>query len=260
MLIPKAGRMHIHRLSLRSFADGYYKMIEDPSQNPHSPLKKQHFKIGEAARILGVHRDTLRRWEKSGKIIPIRTPGKTRLYSLTHLRNLNPEVTENLPTALPQEVPLKSTPVEEKLPRSGMPEFLAVSAAMFLLLMTLGLGNIKLSEFKNLQPAPNSAVLGKTTEIPASTPEVTPVATSEAQPEITPEPTPTTTVMVKTDDETKSVNIRQKPTTDSKKIGEAKNGDAFEFVSLDSDWYEIKLADRSTGFISAEYIKTEETN
>ncbi|TSC66665.1 MAG: hypothetical protein CEO21_134, partial [Microgenomates group bacterium Gr01-1014_80] len=42
-------------------------------------------KIGDAARILGVSIDTLRRWEKAGKITPIRTPGGTRLYSLSKL-------------------------------------------------------------------------------------------------------------------------------------------------------------------------------
>ncbi len=37
-------------------------------------------KISEAAKTLGVSVDTLRRWELSGKIVPVRTPGGTRLY------------------------------------------------------------------------------------------------------------------------------------------------------------------------------------
>jgi len=47
-------------------------------------------KISEAARILGVSIDTLRRWEKAGKITPVRTPGGTRLYSLYELQDINP--------------------------------------------------------------------------------------------------------------------------------------------------------------------------
>ena len=43
-------------------------------------------KIGEAAKILGVNPQTLRRWEESGAIQPFkRTPKGTRLYSLQEL-------------------------------------------------------------------------------------------------------------------------------------------------------------------------------
>ena len=53
-------------------------------------------KIGEAAKILGVSIDTLRRWEASGKIQAIRTPGGTRLYSLEELQKINPSaITDN---------------------------------------------------------------------------------------------------------------------------------------------------------------------
>jgi len=67
-------------------------------------------------------------------------------------------------------------------------------------------------------------------------------------------------VIIKVDDESDRVNIRQKPTTASEKVGQAKNGDSFELVSVDSDWYEIKLDDNLTGYISTELaqIKGEE--
>ena len=43
-------------------------------------------KIGEAAKILGVNPQTLRRWEQGGVIQPFkRTPKGTRLYSLQEL-------------------------------------------------------------------------------------------------------------------------------------------------------------------------------
>src|SRR3990167_5857894 len=62
-------------------ADGL-TMKQLPSANKNnSPLVK----IGDAARALGVSIKTLRRWEESGKISSLRTPGGTRLYSLESL-------------------------------------------------------------------------------------------------------------------------------------------------------------------------------
>jgi uncharacterized protein YgiM (DUF1202 family) len=45
----------------------------------------------------------------------------------------------------------------------------------------------------------------------------------------------------------------------SKKIGEANAGDSFEVISSNSQWYEIKLAEGLTGFISAQFIEAKET-
>jgi len=44
-------------------------------------FKKQWYPIGEASRLLGVSPDTLRRWEKQGKITCFRTAGNRRRYS-----------------------------------------------------------------------------------------------------------------------------------------------------------------------------------
>src|SRR3989344_6543654 len=57
---------------------------------PYTLTPKPLLKIGEASKALGIHIDTLRRWEKSGKITSIRTPGGTRLYSLEQLQKFNP--------------------------------------------------------------------------------------------------------------------------------------------------------------------------
>ncbi|MBD3884070.1 IS607 family transposase [Phormidium tenue FACHB-886] len=49
--------------------------------------------IGQAATELGVSRDTLRRWEASGKIQVERTPSGHRRYDLAQLRGLVPHKT-----------------------------------------------------------------------------------------------------------------------------------------------------------------------
>jgi DNA-binding transcriptional MerR regulator len=63
-------------------------------------------KIGEASKTLGVSIDTLRRWEKAGKIQTTRTPGGTRLYSLENIRGINKKSSE---TPTPVETPNSST-------------------------------------------------------------------------------------------------------------------------------------------------------
>ena len=43
--------------------------------------RKKRIRIGQAAKIIGVHPDTLRRWERAGKIKPLRTKGGQRYYT-----------------------------------------------------------------------------------------------------------------------------------------------------------------------------------
>ena len=122
--------------------------------------------------------------------------------------------------------------------RSRIPEFLA-TAAVFLLLLALGIRNIMSSTTISPIPPSPPAVLSETEDI------------EEIKPKII--------LTIKINEASASVNIRQKPTIQSEKIGQAKDGDSFEFLSLDSGWYGVKLATDSAGFISAEYV-TEETN
>lgn len=62
-----------------------------------SVLKDPGFlKIGQAAKVLGVHIDTLRRWEKAGKIQTFRTPGGTRLYSIENLQKAKPSASRQI--------------------------------------------------------------------------------------------------------------------------------------------------------------------
>ena len=49
-------------------------------------------RIGEAARLLGTHPDTLRKWERTGELMPARkTRGGTRYYDRAALLGLNDE-------------------------------------------------------------------------------------------------------------------------------------------------------------------------
>jgi len=50
--------------------------------------------IGKAAKELGVSRDTLRRWEKSGKIVAERTARGHRRYNLARLLGVSPRNTQ----------------------------------------------------------------------------------------------------------------------------------------------------------------------
>lgn len=51
--------------------------------------------IKEAAKELGVHQETLRRWEAAGKITVERTPKGHRRYDLTKLRGIAPKLTSS---------------------------------------------------------------------------------------------------------------------------------------------------------------------
>jgi putative resolvase len=44
--------------------------------------------VGDAAALLGVHTDTLRRWEKVGRLTGYRTPGGHRRYAVDELESI----------------------------------------------------------------------------------------------------------------------------------------------------------------------------
>ena len=50
--------------------------------------KKKLLSIGEASQYLGLSRDTLRRWEKKGKITAFRSPTNRRYYTKEQLDKL----------------------------------------------------------------------------------------------------------------------------------------------------------------------------
>lgn len=49
-------------------------------QSKHPATRADLLPVGEAAALLGVHVDTLKRWEKAGRITSVRTPTGHRRY------------------------------------------------------------------------------------------------------------------------------------------------------------------------------------
>lgn len=147
--------------------------------------------------------------------------------------------------------------------RSKMPQFLAISTLGFVILVAISVRNITISKALSYQSQLTPAILSETTTTePSPTPEATQAATLEATAKsdlatISAKPE---TLRVSISDGSSFVNIRQKPSLSSEKIARAGDDEIFEFISLQAGWYEIKLTDESTGFISAKYAVKEESN
>lgn len=122
-------------------------------------------------------------------------------------------------------------------PRLRIPEFAASSAIVFALLFTIGIRNINTSAIASL---------------PSPTPQVSGI---EVVGDVEPEPEPKDILVITISDGSKSVNIRQKPSTESKIVAKAIDEETFEYVSKYSEWYRIKLDDKSTAFVSIRYAK-----
>lgn len=140
-------------------------------------------------------------------------------------------------------------PGELKLrPWSRIPELVGASA-IFVLLLSLGLRNI--AAVAQSPETAHTTILGTTTL-------ASPTSTAEPEPIPAPTATPEPKIMLTVRSDHGPVNIREKPTVYSNKIGEALDGDTFEFVSKSQSWMEVKLPENSTGFISSKYTKIPE--
>jgi putative transposase len=148
-----------------------------------------------------------------------------------------------LPMVVPKIAPGLKADLEQDAPIHHLP-FLQISviSLLFIILVALGVRNIEVS----------SATTPTTSTVPSSLQSTQPE-------EIIPEQKISSYVLVKITDGARSVNIRQRPTTNSPQVSKAKDGDKFELVSTSPDWYEIKLADKSIGYISAKYSFIEES-
>jgi hypothetical protein len=121
--------------------------------------------------------------------------------------------------------------------RSMIPE-VSTLFAIYLLLIGVGVRNINVYASKNIA---NST---------ASTPAVL-SETIIASP--SPEPTTKTMILINTSSkENEFIKIHQEPVSFSPVVFEARDGDIFEFVSVNSGWYEIKLSEDLTGYVWAE--------
>ncbi len=175
--------------------------------------------------------------------------------------------TQNYPGAMPAQLTEKILDPYLK-PAQRIPEFLA-AAVIFSLLIAIGFTNIQVSTIKGsqtsptpVQPVPAPAILSETeTENLISSPapavlSITTEATSSADAVI-----PKIIAVIKITGGAESTDVQREPASESEKIGTALNGDTFDFISINSGWYGVKLADGSTGYISAAYVEMmEETD
>lgn len=189
---------------------------------------------------------------------------------------------KNIPETEPEVPQETSTPAREWKavdlnlhPLQRLPELLVV-VVVFFLLFAFGIRNIIASEAtdpnSNTISSAFSAIEKKISDYNSNSEVLS--ASEEVAPDPTATPTPvphksgsdtTSTssvslLTVKISDGSETVNIRQKPMITSAIISKAKNGDLFEVVSIDSRWYEVKLPNSSTGFISSAYIQEGEDN
>ena len=65
-----------------------YMKVRTLSKSEVIKMERQYVSIGEAAVMLGVHQNTLRNWEKAGKINPARTLGNRRRYNIDELKKI----------------------------------------------------------------------------------------------------------------------------------------------------------------------------
>jgi len=72
-------------------------------------MNEEKIRIGEAAKILGVSLQTLRNWEKTGKLLPERSAGKQRYYSREALNKFALDIQKLglvwVVSAIPPELP-----------------------------------------------------------------------------------------------------------------------------------------------------------
>ncbi|MBI2593909.1 MerR family DNA-binding transcriptional regulator [Candidatus Daviesbacteria bacterium] len=293
----KSGILHSER------PDGknrFFSLKELEEYNSNQPLS-----ISETAIKLGISPTTLRRLETKGIFKAERNNAGERVYDKDSIENFlksdyflrKKSIKESItqPQQEKKELPeKKATPSQDETQtdpitetRSYAPNFLAISAALFLLLVTVGTGNVLIST-KGFESAPTpAAVLSETVthEKPAESsisnkPSAKPVTLESIQSLIEgvtdldsneatqaaeeggggPDLNDFKIILAVQTKGAKFISIREKPSTESGKIDKARNGDSFEMVSRDSGWYEIKLNNGLNGFISEEFAKIKEIN
>lgn len=93
--------------------------------------KAEWMSIGDAAKFLGVSRDTLRRWEKRGKIKPVRSPTNRRYYTKKHLEEVMAGKFDSKETSAPS--PSKKKAVKSGSKSKGVPMTLIFGLISFVI-------------------------------------------------------------------------------------------------------------------------------
>jgi excisionase family DNA binding protein len=57
-------------------------------QDKHPAISAEHLPVSAAAALIGISADTLRRWEKAGRITAVRTPTGHRRFRRTDVLEL----------------------------------------------------------------------------------------------------------------------------------------------------------------------------
>jgi len=78
--------------------------------------------IGEAAAYLGLSRDTLRRWEKKGKITSLRSPTNRRYYTQKQLDEI---------ISKPRTILVRGKPSKEKEPQGRETKKMVLKIILF---------------------------------------------------------------------------------------------------------------------------------
>ena len=82
-------------------------------------------------------------------------------------------------------------------------------------------------------------------------------ASAVSSPSAVPKPAVTIQKVVILQTPTGDLNVRESGSLDSPKVSKVYPGDSFDLVSEKDNWFEIKLQDGKTGWISAVYAKKE---
>lgn len=236
--------------------------------------KNRIYTVKEVARLLGFSTNTIYKYLNEGKIKSTRLgkEGRFRIpqkevAKLLGLKGVKSQIASDLKLEeshnleaerelykdASSEISDSSEETQTKPYLKSRPKVLAfwgTSVVVFLLLVNLSVRNIQVSAFKSSQSLPvgTAEVLSETEDAKpqeVQLPEPTPEAAHKATPK---------TITVKIDDEFSFVNIRKEPSTNSAKLGKALDGDTFEFVAKNAEWYEIRLEDGSTGFILQDFM------
>lgn len=239
--------------------------------------KNRIYTVKEVARLLGFSTNTIYKYLDEGKIKSTRLgkEGRFRIpqkevAKLLGLKGVNsqiasdlePEESHNLETErqpykdASSEIPESSEEIQTNPNLKSRPKVIAfwgTSVVVLLLLVSVSVRNIYVSGIKSSESLPvgTAEVLSETDDAKPQEDQL-PKPTPEATPKEAPK-----TITVKIDDEFSFVNIRQEPSTNSAKLGKALDGDTFEFVAKNAEWYELRLEDGLTGFISQDFMVEE---